>query len=363
MLIWLVTADFPPNVGGVAAHVGELGKALSELGHQVTVFTLPAKGGGEVPEFPSNMSVERLAIPKTQPFFSWCLGRHLRNKETKKKPTVVHVHGIRPLTATRKLSAPVIFTNHTSGFLKRIAAGKRQAKRIGRRLKHLAHVIAPSEELIEATRTAGYDGPATYVPNGVDPQRFKPAPSSLRKKLGIEKEEIMLVVARRLVPKNGVLDFASSTAWFNDLQVRIVIAGDGPEKDVIKSELTKHDMLEKTIFLGNVRNEEMPGVYNAADLSVLPSHMEATSITGLESLSCALPMVGTEVGGIPELIHSGENGYLVPSQDPKALGAAIRKLIVDRGELKEMGLRSLEIAKAYQWPQIASRTLDIYRSL
>ncbi len=363
MLIWLITADFPPNVGGVAAHVGELGRSLAELGLEVVVHTNQSNPSETSENYPSNMSVKRLGIPKTQPIFGWCLSRHLRVNERKEKPDVVHVHGIRPLTATRKLSAPIVFTNHTSGFLERIAAGERQVNRIGRRLQHLAHVIAPSEELLEATRTAGYDGPATYIPNGVDPHRFKPAPSTLRKKLSIAEEEVVILVARRLVPKNGVLDFAQSTRWFKDLPVRILFAGDGPEQAAIQAELSKHGMAQKCTFLGNVPNEEMPDVYNAADLSVLPSHMEATSITGLESLSSALPLVGTNVGGIPELIRSGENGFLVPPHSPEDLGQAIRKAVSDRDHLKEMGLRSVKIAKAYEWPNIASRTLEIYRSL
>jgi glycosyltransferase involved in cell wall biosynthesis len=363
MLIWLVTADFPPNTGGVATHVAELGRSLSNLGNKVVVHTLRSKSSVILREFPTGMTVNRLRIPKAQPIFNWCLRRHLRANERREKPDVVHVHGIRPLTATRKLSVPVVFTNHTSGFLKRIASGERQVSRIGRRLQHLSHVLAPSEELLEATRTAGYKGPATYVPNGVDPFRFKPAPSTLRKKINVAEEDIVILVARRLVPKNGVLDFAKSTRWFKDLPVRLLFAGDGPEKSSIQVELEKHDMTQKSIFLGNVPNEKMTEVYNAADLSVLPSHMEATSITGLESLSSALPLVGTNVGGIPELIHSGKNGFLVPAHAPDALGKAIREVIANREQLKEMGLRSVEISKDYHWSKIAARTLFVYRSL
>lgn len=363
MLIWLVTADFPPNTGGVAAHVAELGRSLSALGTKVVVQTVRTKKWDGIEDYPSGMRVNRLRMPKAQPFFGWFLALHLRSKSAQEKPDLIHVHGIRPLTATTRLRQPIVFTNHTSGFLKRIATGPRETQRVGSRLRHLAHVISPSKELLEATRSAGYKGPATYIPNGVDSNRFKPADSPLRARLGIAEDEIVILVARRLVPKNGVLDFARSAKWFNDLSLRILIAGDGPEKKAIEIEMSKHDMASKTIFLGNTPNEKMPDVYNSADLSVLPSHMEATSITGLESLSSALPLVGTNVGGIPELIRSGENGFLVPPHSPEDLGQAIRKAVSDRHHLKEMGLRSVEIAKTYQWPNIARRTLEVYRSL
>ena len=71
---------------------------------------------------------------------------------------------------------------------------------------------APSIELIEATNKVGYKGDTTYIPNGVDPRRFSPDGPDLRDDLNIGANEFVVLVARRLVPKNGVLDFAQSTS-------------------------------------------------------------------------------------------------------------------------------------------------------
>ena len=77
---------------------------------------------------------------------------------------MVHVHGMRPLVASKQLNVPVVFTNHTSGFLKRIPKGAREMKKVSKRLSHVSHVLAPSIELIEATNKVGYEEtPPTFL--------------------------------------------------------------------------------------------------------------------------------------------------------------------------------------------------------
>src|SRR5271168_3512126 len=96
---------------------------------------------------------------------------------------LVHVHGTRPLSATRGLRVPTVFTNHSSGFLARLRASPRRQKRTAALMQHVASLIAPSDELVEAAQTLGYRGPATMIPNGVDPARFSPGTSPVRARL------------------------------------------------------------------------------------------------------------------------------------------------------------------------------------
>jgi glycosyltransferase involved in cell wall biosynthesis len=100
--------------------------------------------------------------------------------------------------------------------------------------------------------------------------------------------------------------------------------------------------------------------YSAADFSILPSLMEATSISGLEAMAASLPLVGTEVGGIPELIHNTVNGYLCRPADPKDLALKIDSLI--SGDLREMGKASRKmVEERFDWQRIAEQTLAGYR--
>jgi len=362
MRIGLISADFAPNVGGVAAHVVELGKALSCAGHEVHVITLPLGGMRQPTALWQGMHVHRPNIPRGKPLYSWMLARWLKRFISKNPLDIVHVHGLRPLEATRNLYIPVIFTNHTSGFLQRIEKGPAELRKMASRLMHVSQVLAPSEELCEATRKTGYPGPVTFISNGVDTERFKPDRSNNRKKWNIAEDEVIVLLARRLVEKNGVVIFAEAVAQLKGLPVRLVFAGDGPEKAKVEAILKANGLFERAIFLGNVPNPAMPDIYNAADISVLPSFMEATSITGLESMACGIPLVGTSVGGIPTLISEGENGLLVPPGEPVILGGAIKQLVTDKALRDTLGAKArMRAEERFSWRRIADDTANIYQ--
>jgi len=361
MRIAQVTADFIPNIGGVASHVAELGKALALLGEEVHVITRPLGEMRTANQQWRGMQVHRPNNLRPKPLYSWLLARWLKKFCNEYKPDIVHVHGLRPLEATRNLSVPVIFTNHTSGYLKRVAKGAYQQSRLARRLTHIHHVLAPSQELCDATAAVGYLGPIDFITNGVDTSRFSPQPSTLREQLQIEASEVVVLLARRLVKKSGAIIFAEAVEALKGLPVRIVFAGDGSERNRVESILRSNGLLEKSILLGAVPNAEMPNIYNAADISVLPSFMEATSITGLESMACGLPLVGTRVGGIPTLISEGKSGLLVEPGDPTALGEAMRTLVLDKALRDTMGAIAIERAiTQFSWQRIATITRDIY---
>ncbi len=147
------------------------------------------------------------------------------------------------------------------------------------------------------------------IPNGVsDPERFKSrrVDRSRRASLGIRDNEVVILLARRLVEKNGVVMVRTSHLYaLQGAPVRVIVAGDGDRagRDGGRS-LSENGMLDRTIFLGSVPNTEMPDLYRAADLSVLPSLAEATSIAGLEAMATGLPLVpARDVGGIPTIIE------------------------------------------------------------
>lgn len=361
MNIWQISADFPPNTGGVASHVYELSNALGSIGHKCTVLTTVSRSltCGKS----NNVTVKRFKTPRFQPLYDIFLASSLKKYLAFNYPDIVHVHGMRPLVASKYLNVPVVFTNHTSGFLKRIPKGAREMKKVRKRLSHVSHVLAPSIELIEATNKVGYEGDTTYIPNGVDPRRFTPDGPDLRDDLNIGANEFVVLVARRLVPKNGVLDFAQSTSFLKNRDFKILIAGDGSERDSIVVELKRSGMFDRTIFLGNVSNTEMPSIYRSANLSILPSHMEATSITGLESISCGLPLVGTRVGGIPEIIKDGKNGYLIDKGSPEQLASAIDHCFENKELLAGFSNYSLELSKNFGWDVIARQTSAVYSKL
>jgi glycosyltransferase involved in cell wall biosynthesis len=143
--------------------------------------------------------------------------------------------------------------------------------------------------------------------------------------------------------------------------VRLVLAGDGPERGAVTEILRRDGCESATVFLGSVANPDMPAIYQAADISVLPSFLEATSITGLESMATGLPLVGTRVGGIPALIDDGETGLLVAAGDAAGLAAAIRRLCDNPAERARFGAAARrKVLEQFAWPVVTARTVEYY---
>ncbi len=364
MRILFLTTEFPPRVGGIANHVYELSRHLALLNNDVTVLAHDIDHFNII-DSPHTAVILRERFPLSgKPFYDFQLVAWLRRHLSNLRPDIIHVHGMKPLAATRRcVDVPVIFTNHSSGFLKRLTASPRRKDRTKKLLQHLATIIAPSRELLAAVGEIGYTGPGYYIPNGVDTDKFRHDPEArnrVRTSWGVSVDEPVILLARRLVDKNGVQDFAQACGALSGTNARVVIAGDGPERRGMEAILNGLGLSDRTRFLGSVPNTEMPAIYSAADLAVLPSHMEATSIGGLEVMACGLSMVGTMVGGIPDMIENGSTGLLVPPQAPEELGKAIRKL-VEAPECRRVfgGTARRKAVAEFSWPMIAENTLEI----
>src|SRR5690606_5827692 len=136
------------------------------------------------------------------------------------------------------------------------------------------------------------------------------------------------------------------------------IAGVGSEQPARHVIFERASIENKIKFSGGVKDADVPALYKQADYSVLPSFSEATTITGLESMASGLPLIGTNVGGIPYLIEDGITGFLVPSHDVSALAETMDKVLsFDNQKYIQLSLASSERAKSkFDWTVIAKQT-------
>ena len=358
MKVCLVTGEFPPVIGGIASHVFELARALGAEGVDVTVVH-PVPPGSRMPNVGvPNSRLLRPTMVRAKPIYDFLLARWLRRRVAEEGFDLVHVHGVRPLAATRRLAAPVVFTNHSSGFLARRDATQFRRRRTAALLRHVRYLLAPSDELVEAARSFGYAGPAEMIANGVDTEKFTPAPEGS----AAPRREPVIVLARRLAPKNGVVWFARALAELRAEAFRVVVAGEGVERAAMDEILREANLTERVEFLGAVANAEMPALYRRADIAVLPSLAEATSIAGLEAMACGLPLLGTRVGGIPAIVEDGVSGLLVEPRDPAAMARALETLLVSPEMRRRMGRAGrASVEASFSWPIIARRTIEAYK--
>jgi glycosyltransferase involved in cell wall biosynthesis len=253
----------------------------------------------------------------------------------------------------------VIFTHHSSGFLARLEGGADRTARLARRLAAADAIIAPSRELAEATRSVGYAGPVEVIPNGVDPERFSPQGPNARSEWGVTEGDTVFLLPRRLVEKNGVVWFARALALLPHGSWRAVIAGAGPEEAEMRRILSEAGRLGRCRFLGSVPQERMPEVYRGADVVVLPSLREAISIAGLEAMATILPLIGTTVGGIPEILEDSVTDLLVPPKDPNAMATALLIMMMNPELRRDYGVAARQrVERDFAWRAIARRTAE-----
>lgn len=194
---------------------------------------------------------------------------------------------------------------------------------------------------------------------GVDPERFKP-------REGAPSSPWTIGYAGRLVPEKGI-DVLLGAASKLEGEFRLKLLGAGPLADDLKALAQRLGVEERTEFLGAVPHGEVAGFFQTLDVLVLPSvttrqWAEQFGHVIIEAMACALPVVGSRSGAIPEVV--GETGLLFPEGDAAALRDCLIRLRDDQGLSRDLGERGRQrVLKRYTWDQIARSTLDVYRQL
>lgn len=363
MNILMVSLDFPPTVGGIAAHVYELSRALSGIGHRVSVVTRQLQGQNQPFARLDGLDIYRIRLRWAAPLYGHQINRFIHSKLPDIQPDIIHVHGMAPLEGYDVKGVPLVYTNHTSGYLERIRKrGIRRMALLRRLFAKPQLFLAPSRELLEVPFPI--EAAKVYIPNGVDAEKYRFDALSrreLRASMGLRDESVVGILTRRLVAKNGVIHLARATNFLDHPRLHFVLIGDGPEYDAIYACLEKH-FAKRYTMLGAMHHDEIVPYYSVADFSVLPSLMEATSISGLEAMATSLPLIGTRVGGIPDLIEEGKNGFLCNPADDVDLAKKINSLL--QGDLRALGANSRQLVETkFAWPQIARRTAMAYEKV
>jgi glycosyltransferase involved in cell wall biosynthesis len=152
-----------------------------------------------------------------------------------------------------------------------------------------------------------------------------PTRDQIRAELGLDGD--VLAFAGRLGPQKslGVALEALSQAP----GITLAVAGEGPERGALERRARDLGLDGRTRFLGSLERDAVLRLFRAADASLLSSSWENFPHTVVESLAVGTPVIATSVGGVPEVVHDGENGLLAPAGDADALAAAIRRFFAD----------------------------------
>jgi glycosyltransferase involved in cell wall biosynthesis len=224
------------------------------------------------------------------------------------------------------------------------------------------HLVTPSRwlqgEVSKSTLMSKFR--CTVIPNALDTEQFQPREqAAARKLLGIPADcAVILFLADWAGEKRKGFDLLVEALkpFRNDARVYLLAAG---------RELPAHDLGPQLVTTGYLTGEkQLSWVYSAADVFVLPSLQDNLPNTALEALSCGVPIVGFDVGGIPEIVREGETGLLVPTKDVARLRAAIASVVEDKNARARMSEAGRRRAVANYGLEIqARRYLELYTEL
>jgi teichuronic acid biosynthesis glycosyltransferase TuaC len=217
-----------------------------------------------------------------------------------------------------------------------------------------AKVITVSDALRQKLAAIGVpDDAIAVMPNGVDEQLFAPV-DRLAARVTMGYDTFTILSVGNLVPLKGHDFVIEAVARIPD--ARLVIIGEGPCATPLRRLITERGLEQRVSMIGNVSQAELVQHYNAADALVLASSDEGMPNVVLESLACGAPVIGTAVGGIPELITSPDAGLIVPDRNAAAIARAIealRSAYPDRSRTRRHALK-------FSWKATVDGLLDIF---
>jgi glycosyltransferase involved in cell wall biosynthesis len=184
------------------------------------------------------------------------------------------------------------------------------------------------------------------IPTGIDIDRFSSGDGArVRDELGIGKNDAVLGTAAAIRSWKGHEYLLEAmpliTKEFPD--VKLILAGDGPIMYLIQKRISELGLKKSVFLLGH--REDVPAVINAFDISVLASYAsEGIPQFVLQSMAAGKPVIGTAVGGIPEVVKDGVNGIIVPPRDSEAIARAVKTLLSDPDKARRMGRAGYEMA-------------------
>ena len=352
MNVLVATGMWPPDVGGPASHAPEVCEFLLRRGHRVAAVTMADRA--PAPErYPVHWAsrrtplvwrqlagagkVARLARRADIVYTTGMIGRSSLGAVIARKPTVL------------KLTSDPVFERSLRWRLFGADLGAFQDARgfrIGvlRRARDLAlarasRVIIPSEALRELA--LGWGLPAekvVVIPNPVSPPPELGEREELRRRHGLEGRT--LVFAGRMVPQKAIP--VALEAVLRNPDVSLVLAGEGPYLERLQELARSLPLDGRARFLGPQPRQAVFELLRAADAALLSSSWENFPHMVVEALSVGTPVLATDVGGVTEILRDGENGLLVPMNDPEALAGAIRRYFDD--EALQERLRAAAVA-------------------
>jgi len=215
-------------------------------------------------------------------------------------------------------------------------------------------VVANSHAAADRLRAEGVeDGKILVIPNGIDPDAFEPH------RYSNAPRHIMMIACLREEKRIDVLVRAMPRILARYPDARLTLAGDGTCRDSLMELVQELGVRDRVAFLGH--REDVPALLQEADVFVLPSRSEAFPNSIMEAMAAGVPVIASDVGGIPELVRDGVTGRLVPPGDVDALANALLALLDNPRQVEEFGRAGRgTIQQTYSFDRMVEQFQTLY---
>ena len=280
----------------------------------------------------------------------------LLSAKIKKKPLVVTYHGD--------------WQDNYGGFFRRVGTAVHNRFLVDKLLNAANVIISPSKSFIKNSEyLVRFLDKVVVIPNGIDLAKFSVyySKNKARELLNLPQESIILLYLGFLSPYKGldVLIKSFSIIIEKYPQAILIIAGKGELREELERKAREIHLENKILFPGFIAEDLKPLYFGAADIFCLPSSMstESFGIVNLEAMSFGLPIVASDIGGIPDIVRSGRNGLLARPNNIKSFSSAILSILDNNKLRKRLGENGKKDVIQYSWERIANETEKIYESI
>ncbi len=331
----------------------ELGKLLAEQGHEVHFIThsLPFRLG----KFDKNIFYHEVEVSDYYVFryppYDLSLASKLAQIAKLKELDLLHVHYAIPHAVCALLAKQmvgdhlkVVTTLHGTDITV-LAQDESISDLIKFAINQSDAVTAVSQDLIHETeRTLQIDRPIDLTYNFVDKRVYYPREVAKLRCEFAEPDEKILMHVSNFRPVKRVLDVVEIFRQVSEeVKCRLLLVGEGPDLAKVVHKVKEYGLSGRVTFCG--KQDDVAQVISLANVLLLPSEKESFGLVALEAMACGVPTVGSNAGGIPELIVQGETGFLSPVGDVESMSRDVKLLLTNQELYKRMSDACLQRAR------------------
>jgi glycosyltransferase involved in cell wall biosynthesis len=371
----VVSSYFYPKMGGLETIAYTVAKSLHEKGeYKVSVITTNYDGTGYRKEIIDGMTVHRLPISfrvsNTPINLRW--SRWVRKILQEEETDILQTHSPVPFLVdvsakvAKAHGIPIVVTYHSGSmkkgqFILDAIIGVYESYFLGKLFSRASAIVAVAQNFVQQ-EFPQFLSKTFFIPTGVDVARFKKTP------VPADTEIVAFVGRIELSSKWKGIDYlikAMAIVIKHRPHAKLQLIGGGDAVEYYRKQAKELNIENSLLTPGPQYNNDLVDAYGKTTMVVLPSisDSEAFSVALVEAMASGRPIIGTKIGGTPQVINDEKDGLLVPAKNPEALALAIERILSNHGFAQQLGDAGALKAQGFTWDIQISKYKDIYKNL